>query len=382
MTLLAAYSLDEGTGTTAADATGNGHTLTLANATWDASGHTNAALTNTAADTGASGTVPAITTAAVTLMAWVKPLNLAAGTSHFVCGMMQGSGSTDLALWTQRGDFGTSNVLQANVRIGGNLTACNGTSALTVGTWAHVAVTYDGSNIRLYRNAVLETTVAVTGSVSFSTAFYVAGALAAAGADSDVVVDDPRLYNEVLDGTAINTAMNTPVTGASTVTGTGSAALGALSGTSAGTRTVLATAAATLGALAATATGSRTVLATAQAVLGALAGTASGTPTTPPRGTALLGALNATALGQRIVAGVALASLGGLQGTAIVESPGGAMVEEGSWYQLLAIYQDAAQEYALEKARVPVACPNDGEPLTEGPDGRLFCKFDGWRPPN
>ncbi len=25
-------------------------------------------------------------------------------------------------------------------------------------------------------------------------------------------------------------------------------------------------------------------------------------------------------------------------------------------------------------------CPNDGETLQQGPDGRLFCPFDGWRP--
>ncbi len=32
----------------------------------------------------------------------------------------------------------------------------------------------------------------------------------------------------------------------------------------------------------------------------------------------------------------------------------------------------------------PVACPNDGEPLTPGPPSTpniLFCKFDGWQFP-
>lgn len=53
----------------------------------------------------------------------------------------------------------------------------------------------------------------------------------------------------------------------------------------------------------------------------------------------------------------------------------------GGWLGLLDIYQDAAEEAAFWRAQPPVACPNDGEPLTTGPDGRLFCKFDGWRPP-
>lgn len=56
--------------------------------------------------------------------------------------------------------------------------------------------------------------------------------------------------------------------------------------------------------------------------------------------------------------------------------------EGGGWYGLLAIYQDAAEELAAEKAQPPVACPNDGEPLKTGPHGGLYCPFDGWTPPS
>lgn len=49
-----------------------------------------------------------------------------------------------------------------------------------------------------------------------------------------------------------------------------------------------------------------------------------------------------------------------------------------SWEQILAIGREAAQEAAQERARPPIACPECGEPLTSGPDGVLFCKFDGW----
>lgn len=233
MAQVAAYALDEGTGLTAADASGGGHILTLTNATWTASGHTNAALTNTAADTGALATVPAITTA-VTLMCWVKPLDLAAGSTHMAAGIFQAGGSTDIALFTQRGSFGTANVLQADIRIGGGLVACNGTSALTVGTWAHVAVTFDGANIKLYRNGVLETTVANTGAISLGTAFYVAGALATASVDSDVVVDDVRLYDTALDVTTIATLRDTPVGGAAAVNGSGVVTAASASVTGAG----------------------------------------------------------------------------------------------------------------------------------------------------
>lgn len=50
-----------------------------------------------------------------------------------------------------------------------------------------------------------------------------------------------------------------------------------------------------------------------------------------------------------------------------------------SWEQLLSIYGEADDYITEERTRPPQACPNDGEPLHEGPDGKLFCTFDGWR---
>lgn len=52
-----------------------------------------------------------------------------------------------------------------------------------------------------------------------------------------------------------------------------------------------------------------------------------------------------------------------------------------SWEQYLSIAREAAQLRAEDRNRPPASCPNDGEPLTAGPDGSLFCKFDGFRWP-
>lgn len=51
-----------------------------------------------------------------------------------------------------------------------------------------------------------------------------------------------------------------------------------------------------------------------------------------------------------------------------------------AWQQLIDIMADAAREAAEEASRPPLDCPNDGEPLREGPDGGLYCPWDGWRP--
>lgn len=44
-----------------------------------------------------------------------------------------------------------------------------------------------------------------------------------------------------------------------------------------------------------------------------------------------------------------------------------------SWYQLLAMRDQLADSYLTPL----VACPNDGEPLRTGPNGQLYCPFDG-----
>ena len=52
----------------------------------------------------------------------------------------------------------------------------------------------------------------------------------------------------------------------------------------------------------------------------------------------------------------------------------------GGWYGLLGIYQEAA-DIILSGADIEAqVCPNDGEPLRTGPDGALYCPFDGYRP--
>lgn len=48
-----------------------------------------------------------------------------------------------------------------------------------------------------------------------------------------------------------------------------------------------------------------------------------------------------------------------------------------SYETLTAIGQEAAA-YARADT-IPVACPNDGEPLQDGPGGVKYCPYDGWR---
>lgn len=51
-----------------------------------------------------------------------------------------------------------------------------------------------------------------------------------------------------------------------------------------------------------------------------------------------------------------------------------------SWYGLLDIIIEQQKWVAEDRARTPVACPNDGEPLLQGENGILYCPYDGYRP--
>lgn len=49
-----------------------------------------------------------------------------------------------------------------------------------------------------------------------------------------------------------------------------------------------------------------------------------------------------------------------------------------SWWQLHAIYREAAELQTDWRTQPLPACPNDGEPLTAGPNGVRYCQYDGW----
>jgi hypothetical protein len=49
-----------------------------------------------------------------------------------------------------------------------------------------------------------------------------------------------------------------------------------------------------------------------------------------------------------------------------------------SWQALLGVLHDYGDP--VYRQATLYSCPYDGEPLTTGPDGQPFCRFDGYRP--
>ncbi|MFI9154492.1 LamG-like jellyroll fold domain-containing protein [Streptomyces sp. NPDC053367] len=120
---------------------------------------------------------------------------------------------------------------------------------------------------------------------------------------------------------------------------------------------------------------STTVTGTALGTFGSLTGAASGVRTASGTAAASLGGLTGAAVGTRKVTGSGALSGGALTGTA--SDSAAATPASGSWYGLLDILREGAQQYREEQQRPPEACLDCGEPLRTSPRGELFCRFDG-----
>lgn len=52
----------------------------------------------------------------------------------------------------------------------------------------------------------------------------------------------------------------------------------------------------------------------------------------------------------------------------------------GSWWGLKAAQAENREYARQQRTQEPLSCPNDGEPLQRGTDGKLRCRYDGWMP--
>jgi serralysin len=205
--LVAAYGFDENAGATAADATGNGHTGTIAGATWTTAGHTGNALSFDGVNDMVSVADSALLDVTrVTLMAWVRPTLTDNWRSAI---LKERTGGLAYALYAEDGAARPAayvNLGQADDR------EAKGTLALTVNTWTHLTMTFDGTALRVYQNGVLVRTANFTGNIVASGSPLRIGGNAVWGEFYAGLMDDVRVFNRALTLEEIQTSMNTGVT--------------------------------------------------------------------------------------------------------------------------------------------------------------------------
>jgi hypothetical protein len=205
--LVAAYGFNEGSGTTAADGSGAGHSGTISGAVWTTGKFGGALQFDGINDLVTIADAPDLDlSTGMTVEAWVNPDAL--------------SGWRTVVLKEAPG--GLAYALYANdnlprwagyINTGGPDLSAKSSSPLPLNVWSHVAVTYDGTTIRLYQNGTQVGTQAATGGI-----IATSGALRIGG---NTVwpewfaggIDEVRVYKRALTAAEISSDMSTPIGG-------------------------------------------------------------------------------------------------------------------------------------------------------------------------
>ncbi|MBZ5676611.1 MAG: fibronectin type III domain-containing protein [Acidobacteriia bacterium] len=205
--LLAAYSFNEGAGTTVTDLSGNGNTGTLTNTAWTASGKYGNGLvfngTNSLVTINDSASLHLTT--GMTLEAWVNPSTVSSAMRDVI---YKSNDNYYLEATTNHtglpgggGTFGATDV------------AAYGTAPLAVNSWTHLAITYDGAALSLYVNGLQVATLAQSGTIATSTNPLQIGGDTNLGQFFSGVIDEVRLYRVALTQAQILSDMNTALGG-------------------------------------------------------------------------------------------------------------------------------------------------------------------------
>lgn len=207
--LVAAYSFDEGAGTTVGDSSGNANTGTITNATWAASGKYGRALSFNG--TNARVSIPSSAslnlTTGMTLSAWVNPSVSRTAWSDVIW-------KADALYFLEATSTNGGRPAAGAKNASGTWTNAYAPSALPVNTWTHLAATYDGSFIRLFVNGIQVAATARTGNLLTSTQPLFIGGNTIYGYHFAGLIDEVRVYNRALTQAEIQNDMNRPVGGA------------------------------------------------------------------------------------------------------------------------------------------------------------------------
>ncbi|MGB7218885.1 MAG: LamG-like jellyroll fold domain-containing protein, partial [Vicinamibacterales bacterium] len=226
--LVAAFSFDEGAGTSVGDASGHGHTGTITSATWAPAGKFGKALSFNGANalvTVADAADLRLTTG-MTIEAWVNPT---AGNSGWRDVVYKGNDNYYLEASTTSGAPGIG------ITVGAAHTEAIGAAPLALNTWTFLAATYDGATLRFYVNGTQVSSQPVTGPIVTSAQPLQIGGDSLYGQFFAGLIDEVRIYSVALTPGQILADMATGVAGGSSPALVLSASSVAFGGQSVGT---------------------------------------------------------------------------------------------------------------------------------------------------
>ncbi len=206
--LVAAYSFNEGSGTTVNDASGNGNNGTISGATWTTAGKYGSALVfnGRSSRVNINDSASLHLTSGMTLEAWVSASSVPSFWQDVIYKendiyfLEAGSGVTNHPPAVGATFFANGDQFLA------------GTSALNANTWTHLAATYDGATLRLYVNGLQVASQGIGDSLTSSTQPLQIGGDAAFGQYFKGTIDEVRIYNRALAATEIQADMTAQIT--------------------------------------------------------------------------------------------------------------------------------------------------------------------------
>ncbi|MDA0638794.1 Ig-like domain-containing protein [Nonomuraea sp. MCN248] len=207
--LVAAYGMNEGSGTGVADSSGSNNAGLATAASWQNGKYGKALSFN-----GSSSWVTVQDAASLrlttgmTLSAWVNPASVADWSS--VVSKELSAGGVSYLLYAANGDSVPSG--WAKVSAEGHATA-NGVSPLPVNTWSHLALTYDGAALRLFVNGQQVADTPLTESLIDDGSPLRIGGNGIWGEYFSGLIDEVRIYNRAQTAAEIQTDMTTPIGG-------------------------------------------------------------------------------------------------------------------------------------------------------------------------
>src|SRR6188472_1929439 len=205
--LVAAYAFDEGAGTSVADLSGNGNAGVLDGASWTTAGKFGGALSfnGSSARVRVPDSASLDLTTQATLEAWVYP---AATQSGWRAVVQKEPDSYLLSASTHVGALRPG----AGVTVGGSVPTIFAPSALPVGVWSHLAMTYDGTQLRMFVNGTQVSSAPLTGPISPTTSPLWIGGNSPYGEYFSGRIDEVRVYRSALTQAEIQTDMANAVT--------------------------------------------------------------------------------------------------------------------------------------------------------------------------
>jgi glucose/arabinose dehydrogenase/chitodextrinase len=212
--LVAAYAFDEVSGATASDSSGQGNTATLNNGVaWLPGKNGRAASFDGVNDyiTIPNSASTNISGSALTLSMWINPQPIASGDSVVIGKFWN---TTMSSPYYQYGlELGGGNRTDFIVGTAGGQLVASGGTTLPYNQWSHLAVTFDGSQVRTYVNGTLVNTQALSATITARGNPIRIGADASTAQFYKGMLDDLRIYNRVLTQAQVQTDMAMPVGG-------------------------------------------------------------------------------------------------------------------------------------------------------------------------